>query len=77
MIEEVKVKRNYQVAIPASARAKMGVKVGDILLADYRESKLVLERKSSDITKLRIKLGKKTDWRDVEKNCSRGWGANI
>jgi antitoxin PrlF len=67
MVEELKVTRNYQVTIPASARSKMGVKVGDVLVADYHDSKLVLEKKSSDITKLRIRLGKKSDWRDVEK----------
>jgi antitoxin PrlF len=66
MVEEVKVTRNYQVTIPASARAKMGVKVGDVLVADYQDSKIVLEKKSSDITKLKIRLGKKISWRDVE-----------
>jgi antitoxin PrlF len=68
MVEEVKVTRNYQVTIPASARVKMGVKVGDILVADFQDSKIVLEKKSSDITKLRIRLNKKIDWRDVEKS---------
>jgi len=68
MVEEVKVTRNYQVTIPAWARAKMGVKVGDILVADFQNSKIILEKKSSDITKLRIRLNKKVDWRDVEKS---------
>ncbi|MGI0078375.1 MAG: AbrB/MazE/SpoVT family DNA-binding domain-containing protein [Nitrososphaerales archaeon] len=29
MVKEVKVTRNYQVTLPAAARAKLGVKVGD------------------------------------------------
>lgn len=72
MVEEVKVTRNYQVTIPASARNKLGVKVGDILLADYQEDKITLEKKASDISKLHIKLKKKIDWRDVEKSVRGG-----
>jgi antitoxin PrlF len=67
MVEEVKVTRNYQVTLPASARSKMGVKVGDVLVADYEENKIVFQKKSSDITKLRIRLNRKIDWHDVEK----------
>jgi antitoxin PrlF len=66
MVEEVKVTRNYQVTIPASARVKLGVKVGDVLIAEFQENKIVLEKKSSDISKLKIKLKRKIDWRDVE-----------
>jgi len=67
MVEEVKVTRNYQVTIPAAARAKLGVKIGDVLVADYQDSKVIFEKKSSDISKLRIRLNRKIDWRDVEK----------
>lgn len=67
MVEEVKVTRNFQVTIPAAARAKLGVKVGDVLVADFQDKKIVLEKKSSDISKLHIRLKKKIDWRDVEK----------
>jgi antitoxin PrlF len=68
MVEEVKVTRNYQVTIPASARTKLGVKVGDVLVADLRDSAIVLEKKSSDIAQLRLRLDRKEkiDWRDVE-----------
>ncbi len=67
MVEEVRVTRNYQVTLPAAARAKLGVKIGDVLVADFQDRKIVFEKKSSDITKLRIKLKQKIDWRDVEK----------
>jgi antitoxin PrlF len=68
MVEEVKVTRNYQVTIPASARTKLGVKVGDVLVAELRDSAIVLEKKSSDIAQLRLRLDRKEkiDWRDVE-----------
>lgn len=63
---EVKVTRNYQVTIPALARKSLGVKVGDVLLADSEDNRIVFQKKSSDITRLRIRLNKKIDWKDVE-----------
>lgn len=66
MVEEVKVTRNYQVTIPASARKSLGVKVGDVLVADSQDNRIVFQKKSSDIAKLRIRLNKKIDWKNVE-----------
>ena len=66
MVEEVKVTRNYQVTIPASARKDLGVKIGDVLIADSEDNRIVFQKKSSDITKLRIRLRKKIDWKVVE-----------
>lgn len=66
MVEEVKVTRNYQVTIPAAVREKLGVAVGDVLVADLQDSKITFQKKSSDISKLRIRLNRKIDWRDVE-----------
>jgi len=66
MVEEVKVTRNYQVTIPASARKNLGVKVGDVLVADSEDNKIIFQKKTSDITILRIRLNKKIDWKDVE-----------
>ncbi|MGI0078376.1 MAG: hypothetical protein ACRECH_02000 [Nitrososphaerales archaeon] len=31
------------------------------------DNRIVFEKKASDITKIRIKLNKKIDWREVEK----------
>ena len=66
MVEEVKVTRNYQVTIPAAVREKLDIAVGDVLVADLQDSKVTFEKKSSDISKLRIRLHRKIDWRDVE-----------
>ena len=66
MVEEVKVTRNYQVTIPASARKDLGVKIGDVLIADSEDNRIIFQKKSSDITKLRIRLRKKIDWKVVE-----------
>ncbi len=70
MVEEVKVTRNYRVTIPVSARTKLGVKVGDVLISDFQDSKIVFQKKSSDISSIQIRLGNmkktKVDWRDVE-----------
>jgi len=66
VVEEVKVTRNYQVTIPASARKSLGIRVGDILLVDYEDNRIIFQKKTSDITKLRIRLNKKIDWKDVE-----------
>ncbi|MHB1907810.1 MAG: AbrB/MazE/SpoVT family DNA-binding domain-containing protein [Nitrososphaerales archaeon] len=74
MVEEVKVTRNFQVTLPAEARGKLGVKVGDVLVADLQESKIVLEKKSADITKLRIRLRTKTDWKKVEATIREAGG---
>jgi len=66
MVEEIKVTRNYKIRVPSAARAKLGIKVGDVLVADFQDGKIVLRKKSSNVTKLRIRLNKKIDWRDVE-----------
>jgi AbrB family looped-hinge helix DNA binding protein len=61
MVEEVKVTRNYQVTIPASVRKNLGVKVGDVLVAGSEDNRIIFQKKTSDITKLRIRLNKKID----------------
>ena len=66
MVEEVRVTRNYQVTIPAGVRKKLGVAVGDVLVVDLKDSKVTFEKKTFDISKLRLRLGKRVDWRDVE-----------
>lgn len=43
MHEEVKVTRKYQVTIPASVRSKLGVKVGDKLIAKSEGKRLIME----------------------------------
>jgi AbrB family looped-hinge helix DNA binding protein len=66
MMDKVKVTRNYQVTIPAALRQKVGIKVGSILMANVEGDRIILEKKSGDITKLKLRLGRKFGWRDVE-----------
>ena len=66
-MEKVKVNRNYQVKIPISVREKIGIKVGSVLLADVQGDRIMFEKRSGDITKLEFRLGRKFDWRDVER----------
>ena len=65
MVEEVKVMRNFRVTLPVEARKKLGLKVGDVLVVDSHESKIVFG-KPVDVSKLKIKLGRKTDWKSVK-----------
>jgi len=66
-MKKVKVTRNYQVTIPSSVREKIGIKVGNVLVADVEGDRIIFEKRSGDITKLKFKLGRKFDWRDVER----------
>ena len=74
-MEKVKVTRNYQVTIPASLRRQMDIKVGNTLIADVEDGRIVLAKRSGDVTKLGLRLGKKFDWRDVER-AAREAGEN-
>jgi len=69
-MEKVKITRNYQVTIPASIRAFLDLKIGDSLIMYLEGNRIVMEKKTSDITRIKIKLGKKIDWRYVEKKVA-------
>ncbi|BDR91870.1 AbrB/MazE/SpoVT family DNA-binding domain-containing protein [Vulcanisaeta souniana] len=66
MIDETKVTRNYQITIPASIRKRLGLRVGDTLIVRLEGERIILEPKRRSITEIRIRLGKKIDWRYVE-----------
>jgi antitoxin PrlF len=66
-MEKVKVTRNFQVTIPASVRKQVDIRVGTTLIAEVVEGRIIFEKRSGDVTKLKLKLGKRFDWRDVEK----------
>ncbi|ADN51503.1 AbrB/MazE/SpoVT family DNA-binding domain-containing protein [Vulcanisaeta distributa] len=66
MIEETKITRNYQITIPATIRKKLGLKVGDTLIVKLEGDRIILEPKRRSITEIRIRLGRKVDWRYVE-----------
>lgn len=66
-MEKVKVTRNYQVTIPASLRKQVDIRVGNTLIADVEGGRIIFEKRSGDVTKLKLRLGRKFDWRDVER----------
>ena len=41
--EEVKVTRKYQVTIPQSVRAELGVKIGDKLIVKFENKRIIME----------------------------------
>ena len=43
MAEEVKVTRKFQVTIPESVRAELGVKIGDKLIVKSEDKRIVME----------------------------------
>ena len=65
-MEKVKVTRNYQVTIPASVRKRVGIRVGSTLIAEVEDGRIVFVKRQGDVTKLRLKLGRRFDWKDVE-----------
>jgi len=62
----VRVTRGYQVTLPASLRRELGIEAGDKLFMWIEGSRIVLEKADGDVTKIRIRLGKRVDWRHVE-----------
>lgn len=66
-MEKVRVTRNYRVTIPGSLRKQADIRVGNTLIADVEGGRIVLEKKSGDVTKLKLRLGRRFDWRDVER----------
>jgi antitoxin PrlF len=65
-MEKVKVTRNYQVTIPASLRKQIGIRIGNVLTAQVEDGRIVLEKRRGDVTKMKLRLGRKFDWKDVE-----------
>ncbi|BDB98665.1 AbrB family transcriptional regulator [Saccharolobus caldissimus] len=66
-VEEVKVTRNYQITIPSTIRAKLNIRVGDKLLVYVENNKIIIEKKSGNITSLNLRLGRKFTDEDINK----------
>ncbi len=64
---EVKVTRNYQITIPAEYRARLEIRVGDVLVVTYDESEGVLKIRRKVAELPRFKLGKRIDAEYVER----------
>jgi len=47
-VARVKVSSKYQIAVPAEARKKLGIKPGDHLLVDIREESILLMPEPKD-----------------------------
>jgi len=62
-MERVKVTRNYQITIPASARSKINIKEGDILEVYLNGDEIVLRKVKTE--RPRIRLGSKLSLGDI------------
>ncbi|AAK43179.1 AbrB/MazE/SpoVT family DNA-binding domain-containing protein [Saccharolobus solfataricus] len=71
-MERVKVTRNYQITIPASARSKINIKEGDILEVYLNGDEIVLRKVKTE--RPRIRLGSKLSLGDIEEAIERGEG---
>ena len=67
MLEEVvKVTRNYQVTIPASIRAKLGIREGDVVKIVYDERDNVIKIAPFKRKRATIKLGRRISVEEME-----------
>ncbi|WP_099209227.1 AbrB/MazE/SpoVT family DNA-binding domain-containing protein [Thermococcus henrietii] len=67
-----KVTRNYQITIPSEIRKKLGIKVGDILLVEVEDGKVVL--KKSELELPLLPGGKKLTVEEIEETIIEGIG---
>ncbi|AEK73605.1 SpoVT/AbrB family transcription regulator [Thermococcus sp. 4557] len=67
-----KVTRNYQITIPSDVRKKLGIKVGDVLMVEVEDGKVVL--KKSELELPLLPGGKGLTVEDIEKAIRRGQG---
>ena len=67
-----KVTRNYQITIPSDIRKKLGIKVGDILLVEVEDGKVVL--KKSELELPLLPGGKGLTVEEIEETIIEGIG---
>ena len=67
-----KVTRNYQITIPSDVRKKLGIKVGDVLVVDVEDGKVVLKKSELELPLLPGGKGLKVE--DIEEAIRRGQG---
>ncbi len=67
-----KVTRNYQITIPSEIRKKLGIKVGDVLIVDVEDGKIVI--KKSDLELPLLPGGKGLTVEEIEKKILKGLG---
>ncbi|QDA32071.1 AbrB/MazE/SpoVT family DNA-binding domain-containing protein [Thermococcus indicus] len=67
-----KVTRNYQITIPSDVRKKLGIKVGDVLMVEVEDGKVVLKKSELELPLLPGGKGLKVE--DIEEAIRRGQG---
>jgi AbrB family looped-hinge helix DNA binding protein len=67
-----KVTRNYQITIPSDVRKKLGIKVGDVLVVDVEDGKVVLKKSELELPLLPGGKGLRVE--DIEEAIRRGQG---
>ena len=71
-MELTKVTRNYQITIPSEVRKKLGINVGDVLIVEVENGKIVL--KKSDLELPMLPGGKGLTVEEIEKKILKGLG---
>ena len=66
----IKVTRNYRITIPAYAREKLGIKIGDLVSIEVRGDEIVIKKVVQEIP--RIKLGRELNVDDINKLIEEG-----
>ncbi len=67
---ESKITRAYQITLPKEIREKLGLEIGDRVIVELENNKIVLIPKKVKKIKT-VKLGKKIDWKDVERTIEK------
>ncbi len=67
MVIEVRVKvtRHYQITIPSEIRNALGIREGDVLTMRLEDGKIVIEKCSDELPKIR--LGRRLSVEEIEK----------
>ncbi|HDD64135.1 MAG: AbrB family transcriptional regulator [Thermoprotei archaeon] len=74
-MKRVKVVRNYQITIPSEIRKAIGIEVGDVLLINVVDNKIILEKVKDDLPT--FKVGKRIEEKDIEEALLKGLKRSI
>ena len=74
-MKQVKVVRNYQITIPSEIRKAIGIKVGDVLLINVVDNKIILEKVKDDLPT--FKAGERIEEKDIEEALLKGLKRSI
>lgn len=74
-MKRVKVVRSYQITIPSEIRKAIGIEVGDVLLINVVDNKIILEKVKDDLPT--FKVGKRIEEKDIEEALLKGLKRSI